>query len=62
VAEASSGMKANSVWTPFPSGWKMETAFPCTVGKDAGLYICGVGCMKETIFGELSQDQKKMTN
>lgn len=47
VAEKSSGTKANSVWTPRPCGWKMETALPCIVGKEAGLYACGVGCIKE---------------
>jgi len=31
VHEKSSGMKANSVWTP--SGWKRETALPCMAGK-----------------------------
>lgn len=49
VPEKSSGMKANWVWTPWPLGWKMETALPCMVGKEAGLNACGVGCMKESI-------------
>jgi len=36
VEEKEVGMKANSVWTPWPVGLKMLTALPEVVGKEAG--------------------------
>ena len=41
VAEPSSGMNANSCWTPAPEGWKSETAWPCVWGNNVDEELVG---------------------
>ena len=47
VVEPSSGMNANSCWTP--EVWKKEAVLPCDAGKVAPLYVCDWGWKNETV-------------